>query len=225
MKTKTDNPSPATLLKREQRERRSNGVQNAKGRVKQCELATDALMKSNPKERLQTLMADNKISVAGLKRCYRDGEIDESILCLLDIPFRRKSVVTKEKTPKPPKEPPVPQVVVVPVVSDTALPFVQRNELHSHDNVTRKTRAEAALANALVKVQHELARQDQLEKNERLESRPLVNPRTLEKNGRRPPMVVRGGRPRTLEDQIKQQKNQAVVRLLNESGFMDNKIQ
>ena len=69
MKTKSDNPSPATLLKREQRERRSNGVQNAKGRVKQCDLANDALTKSNPKERLQTLMADNKISVMGKKRC------------------------------------------------------------------------------------------------------------------------------------------------------------
>ena len=224
MKTKTDNPSPATLLKRQQRERRSNGVQNAKGRVKQCTLANEALMKSNPKERLQTLMADNKISVMGLKRCYRDGEIDESILCLLDIPFRRKSVT--EKTPTSKKEPPqVPQVVVVP--SDT-LPFVERNAIHTHDNVARKTKAEAEIANALVKVQQELARQDQLEKNERLESRPLVNPRMLEKNERRmesrPPMVRAGGRPRTLEDQIKQQKNQ-VIQLLNQSGYLDTKIQ
>jgi len=230
MKTKSANPTPATLLKREQRERRSNGVQNAKGRVKQCDLANDALTKSNPKQRLQTLLADNKISVMGLKRCYSDGTIDESVLCLLGIPFRRRSVVT-EKTPKTPKkEPPVQQVMVDVTPSDT-LPFVERNAIHSQDNVARKTRAEADIANALVKVQHELARQDQLEKNERLESRPVVKPsaRTMdEKNERRtesrPPMV-RGGRQRTLEDQIKQQKNQSVVQLLNQSGFLVSKIQ
>jgi len=214
-----DNPSKSTQAKREQREALAKGEQQPKGRVKQCTLANDALMKSNPKERLQTLLADNKISVMGLKRCYSEGTIDESILCLLGIPFRRKSVITKEKTPKPKKEPPqiVPQVVLEVTPSDTkikALPFVERNALHTQDNVARITRVEAGFANALVKVHQELARQDQLaEKERRMESRPSG------------PIVKPSAKPRTLEDQIKQQKNQSVVKLLNQSGFLDTKIQ
>jgi len=143
MKTKSDNPSPATLLKREQRQRLINGVQNAKGRVKQCDLANGAVSKSDPKERLQKLMQDNKISVAGLKKCYRDGTIDETALCLLGIPFRRKSVT--EKTPKPkPKEPPAPQVVQVELKDN----FKQRNPVYSHDNVAKKTKLQAEEENA-----------------------------------------------------------------------------
>ena len=144
MKTKSDNPSPATLLKREQRDRLRNGVPNAKGRQKQCDLANDAVSKSDPKERLEKLMQDNKISVAGLKKCYRDGEIDETALCLLGIPFRRKSLVEKtQKTPKP-KEPPAPQVVQVELKDN----FKQRNPVYSHDNVAKKTKLQAEEENA-----------------------------------------------------------------------------
>ena len=142
MKTKSDNPSPATLLKREQRQRLINGVPNAKGRVKQCDLANDAVSKSDPKERLQKLLQDNKISVAGLKRCYSEGSIDETALCLLGIPFRRKSLV--EKTPKPkPKEPNVPVVQVE--LNDN---FKQRNPVYSHDNVASRTKLQAEEDNA-----------------------------------------------------------------------------
>jgi hypothetical protein len=225
MKTKSDNPSPATLLKREQRQRLINGVPNAKGRVNQCTLANDAVSKSDPKERLQKLMQDNKISVAGLKKCYRDGTIDETALCLLGIPFRRKSSVTNEKTVK--KEPKVSTVIQVEtpklVSEDTselkAPQFVERNALHQHDNVRRQTKAEADIANALVKIQQELVRQDQLAENERRIAKPA--PASIPQVGR----VKPGGRPRTLEDQIKQQKAQSVVQLLNQSGFMDTKIQ
>jgi len=148
MKTKSDNPSPATLLKREQRDRLRNGVPNAKGRQKQCDLANDAVSKSDPKERLEKLMQDNKISVAGLKKCYRDGEIDETALCLLGIPFRRKSVV--EKTPKPKKEPPAPIVQVAPQVVQVELKdnFKQRNPVYSHDNVASRTKLQAEEDNA-----------------------------------------------------------------------------
>jgi hypothetical protein len=226
MKTKMENPSPATLLKRQQRQRLINGVPNAKGRQKQCDLANDAVSKSDPKERLQKLMQDNKISVAGLKKCYRDGTIDETALCLLGIPFRRKSSVTNEKTVK--KEPKVSTVIQVEtpklVSEDTselkAPQFVERNALHQHDNVRRQTKAEADIANALVKIQQELVRQDQLADNERrmvAKSAPASIPQV----GR----VKPGGRQRTLEDQIKQQKAQTVVQLLNQSGFMDTKIQ
>jgi hypothetical protein len=228
MKTKLDNPSPATLLKREQRERLSNGVPNAKGRVKQCDLANNAVSKSDPKERLQKLMQDNKISVMGLKRCYSDGTIDESVLCLLGIPFRRKSSVTKEKNVVK-KEPKVSTVIQVetPKSEDTselkAPQFVERNALYQHDNVRRQTKAEADIANALVKIQHELVRQDQLAENEKriAKSAPVSAPASIPQVGR----VKPGGRQRTLEDQIKQQKNQTVVQLLNQSGFMDTKIQ
>jgi hypothetical protein len=173
MKTKLDNPSPATLLKREQRERLSNGVQNAKGRVKQCDLANDAVSKSDPKERLQKLLADNKISVAGLKRCYSDGTIDETALCLLGIPFRRKTV---EKTPKKPKnEPKEPTVLQVetPKLEIKTSGFVERNAMHSHDNVANRTKAEADIANALVKIQQELARQDKLAETEKRMDNPV----------------------------------------------------
>ena len=143
MKTKLDNPSPATLLKREQRERLINGVQNAKGRQKQCDLANDAVSKSDPKERLQKLMQDNKISVMGLKRCFKSGEIDETALCLLGIPFRRKSVVEKPKTPKTPKEPNV-SIVQVELKDN----FKQRNPVYSHDNVASRTKLQAEEDNA-----------------------------------------------------------------------------
>jgi hypothetical protein len=186
MKTKSDNPSPATLLKREQRERLSKGVPNAKGRVNQCTLANDALSKSNPKERLQELMQDNKISVMGLKRCFKDGTIDETALCLLGIPFRRKTV-EKTPNPKPKNKPNVPTVLQVelPKLEEIKTSgFVERNALHSHDNVANRTKAEADIANALVKIQQELARQDQLAENEKrmvAKSTPVpkVSPQTL----------------------------------------------
>ena len=183
MKTKSDNPSPATLLKREQRERLINGVPNAKGRVKQCDLANDAVSKSDPKERLQKLMQDNKISVAGLKRCYRDGTIDETALCLLGIPFRRKSLVEKtQKTPKP-KEPPAPQVVQVELKDN----FKQRNPVYSHDNVASRTKLQAEEENDEVLLQ-EIKRREQetdakiakLSKTiDSLDSVPKVSPPTL----------------------------------------------
>ena len=183
MKTKSDNPSPATLLKREQRQRLINGVPNAKGRVKQCELANDAVSKSDPKERLQKLMQDNKISVAGLKRCYRDGTIDETALCLLGIPFRRKSLVEKtQKTPKP-KEPPAPQVVQVELKDN----FKQRNPVYSHDNVASRTKLQAEEENDEVLLQ-EIKRREQetdakiakLSKTiDSLDSVPKVSPPTL----------------------------------------------
>jgi hypothetical protein len=144
MKTKMENPSPATLLKREQRERLSNGVPNAKGRQKQCDLANDAVSKSDPKERLQKLMQQNKISVMGLKRCYSDGTIDETALCLLGIPFRRKTV---EKTPKKPKN--EPKEPVVPIVQvELKDNFKQRNPVYSHDNVASRTKLQADEDNA-----------------------------------------------------------------------------
>ena len=182
MKTKLDNPSPATLLKREQRERLSNGVPNAKGRQKPCDLANDAVSKSDPKERLQKLMQDNKISVMGLKRCYRDGTIDETALCLLGIPFRRKSGV--EKTPKTPKkEPPAPQVVQVELNDN----FKQRNPVYSHDNVAGKTKLQAEEDNAEVLLQEvrrrELATDIELAKLTKtvdsLAPVPKVSPQTL----------------------------------------------
>jgi len=182
MKTKSDNPSPATLLKREQRQRLINGVPNAKGRVKQCDLANDAVSKSDPKERLQKLLQDNKISVAGLKRCYSEGSIDETALCLLGIPFRRKSLV--EKTPKPkPKEPPAPQVVQVELNDN----FKQRNPVYSHDNVAKKTKLQAEEENDEVLLQ-EIKRREQetdakiakLSKTiDSLDSVPKVSPPTL----------------------------------------------
>ena len=185
MKTKMQNPSPATLLKRQQRQRLINGVPNAKGRVKQCDLANDAVSKSDPKERLQKLMQDNKISVAGLKKCYRDGEIDETALCLLGIPFRRKTVTEKTPKPKPKNEPSVSIVQVeTPKLEEIKTSgFVERNALHQHDNVRRQTKAEADIANALVKIQQELVRQDKLAENEKrmdsLAPVPKVSPQTL----------------------------------------------
>jgi hypothetical protein len=220
-----DNPSKATLMKRQQREALAKGEQQPKGRVKQCLLANDALSKSNPKERLQALLADNKISVMGLKRCYSDGTIDETALCLLGIPFRRKSSVTKEKNvvKKEPKVSTVIQVETPKIVSEDttelkAPQFVERNALHSHDNVRRQTKAEADIANSLVKIQQELVRQDQLAENEKRIAKPT--PASIPQVGR----VKPGGRPLTLEDQIKQQKQQTVVQLLNQSGFMNKNI-
>ena len=182
MKTKSDNPSPATLLKREQRDRLRNGVPNAKGRQKQCDLANDAVSKSDPKERLEKLMQDNKISVAGLKKCFKDGTIDETALCLLGIPFRRKSVT--EKTPKPkPKEPPAPQVVQVELKDN----FKQRNPVYSHDNVASRTKLQAEEENDEVLLQ-EIKRREQetdakiakLSKTiDSLDSVPKVSPPTL----------------------------------------------
>ena len=187
MKTKMENPSPATLLKRQQRQRLINGVPNAKGRVKQCDLANEAVSKSDPKERLQKLMQDNKISVAGLKRCFRDGEIDETALCLLGIPFRRKSLVEKTPKPKTPKNEPnvstVLQVETPKLEEIKTSGFVERNALHQHDNVANRTKAEADIANALVKIQQELVRQDKLAENEKrmdsLAPVPKVSPQTL----------------------------------------------
>jgi hypothetical protein len=182
MKTKLDNPSPATLLKREQRERLSNGVPNAKGRQKQCDLANDAVSKSDPKERLQKLLADNKISVAGLKKCYSDGTIDETALCLLGIPFRRKTVEKTPKKPKKePKEPTVLQVELPKLDEIKTSGFVERNALHSHDNVANRTKAEADIANALVKIQQELVRQDNLAETEKRMDNPVpkLSPQTL----------------------------------------------
>ena len=185
-----DNPSKATLMKRQQREALAKGEQQPKGRVKQCTLANDALSKSNPKERLQSLLTDNKISVMGLKRCYSDGTIDETALCLLGIPFRRrKSGVEKtQKTPK--KEPKEPQFVqVAPQVVQVELKdnFKERNPVYSHDNVAKKTKLQAEEENDEVLLQ-EIKRREQetdakiakLSKTiDSLDSVPKVSPPTL----------------------------------------------
>jgi len=61
--------------------------------------------------------------------------------------------------------------------------FVERNALHQHDNVANRTKAEADIANALVKIQQELVRQDQLAENEKrmdsLAPVPKVSPQAL----------------------------------------------
>ena len=90
MRTKLENPSESTMMKRQQREAKKNGMEQPKGRVKQCVLTNVALKKDDPKMELQKLLREKKISVAGLKRCYYDFRIDETALLLLGIPFRRK---------------------------------------------------------------------------------------------------------------------------------------
>jgi hypothetical protein len=97
-----DNPSKATLMKRQQREALAKGEQQPKGRVKQCVLTNLALKKDDPKMELQKLLREKKISVAGLKRCYYDFRIDETALILLNIPFRRKKEL-KGKAPRAPR--------------------------------------------------------------------------------------------------------------------------
>jgi len=97
-----DNPSKATLMKRQQREALAKGQQQPKGRVKQCVLTNIALKKDDPKMELQKLVREKKISVAGLKRCYYDFRIDETALILLGIPFRRKKEL-KGKAPRAPR--------------------------------------------------------------------------------------------------------------------------
>ena len=86
----SENPSEQALIRRKQREAKKLGIAKPKGRAKQCELAKTALKTDKPKEMLEMLMKNRKISVAGLKKCYKEDRIDETALNLLKIKFRKK---------------------------------------------------------------------------------------------------------------------------------------
>ena len=102
----SENPSEQALIRRKQREAKKLGIAKPKGRAKQCDLAKKALSTDNPVESLKKLLKDKKISVAGLKRCFKEDRITDKALVLLDIKHRKKKE-TKLAVKKSPVKAPV----------------------------------------------------------------------------------------------------------------------
>ena len=101
----SENPSEKALLRRKQREAKANGIAKPKGRAKQCDLAKEALKSDKPVEALKKLLKNKKISVAGLKRCFKEDRITDKALVLLDIKHRKKKETKSAVKKEPVKEP------------------------------------------------------------------------------------------------------------------------
>ena len=104
-RTPSENPSEQALIRRKQREAKKLGIAKPKGRAKQCDLAKEALKSDKPVEALKKLLKDKKISVAGLKRCFKEDRITDKVLVLLDIKHRKKKETKLAVKKSPVKEP------------------------------------------------------------------------------------------------------------------------